>query len=109
MDSHDVLGSNWNSLLPNKQVREFQMYGCNLILQIETHIKDKQTHRWSIRAYGSIPSSATFPNSGGYSCRISPLPIPNRGVKTTNADGTAKCGRVGNCRMDERLKLHRLG
>ena len=64
----------------------------------------KQTHRWSRKVRGSIPSSATFPNSGGHSCRILPLLIPNREVKTTNTDGTAKCGRVGNCSMDERLK-----
>lgn len=49
----------------------------------------KQTHRWSREVYGLIPSSATFPSLGGYSCRISPLSIPNREVKTTNADGTA--------------------
>lgn len=52
---------------------------------------------------GAKPLSATFPSLGGYSCRISPLPTPNREVKTTNADGTAKCGRVRNCLIDEKL------
>ncbi len=34
---------------------------------------------------------------GGYSGGDPPLPIPNREVKPTNADGTAiNCGRVGN-------------
>lgn len=59
---------------------------------------------------GAEPLPATFPGLGGYGCRISPLSIPNRKVKTTNADGTAKCGRVRNCLMDEKLKtLHKLG
>lgn len=52
---------------------------------------------------GAKPLPATFPSPGGYSCRISPLSIPNREVKTTNADGTAKCGRVRNCLIDEKL------
>ena len=29
-----------------------------------------------------------------------PLPIPNREVKTVYADGTAICGRVGNCQRE---------
>ena len=36
------------------------------------------------------------PLSGGYCGGVSPLPIPNREVKPTCADGTAmQCGRVG--------------
>ena len=35
---------------------------------------------------------------GGYSNRVTPLPIPNREVKTICADGTAFSGRVGHCR-----------
>ena len=36
--------------------------------------------------------------SGGYSGGVPPLPIPNREVKPTCADGTAmQCGRVGSC------------
>ena len=35
--------------------------------------------------------------SGGYCGGVPPLPIPNREVKPTGADGTAmQCGRVGN-------------
>ena len=35
--------------------------------------------------------------SGGYCGGVPPLPIPNREVKPTCADGTAmQCGRVGN-------------
>ena len=35
--------------------------------------------------------------SGGYSGGVPPLPIPNREVKPTCADGTAmQCGRVGS-------------
>ena len=34
---------------------------------------------------------------GGYSSEVPPLPIPNREVKLTNADGTAYLGgRVGS-------------
>ena len=47
---------------------------------------------------------------GGYSGEVPPLPIPNREVKLTGADGTASlCGRVGNrlfkpgCRQTARL------
>ena len=39
---------------------------------------------------------------GGYSGEDPPLPIPNREVKHTNADGTAPPGgRVGSCRFSE--------
>lgn len=35
---------------------------------------------------------------------ITPLPIPNREVKTVCADGTAVyCGRVGSCREIDKL------
>ena len=38
------------------------------------------------------------PLSGGYCGEVPPLPIPNREVKLTCADGTAmQCGRVGGC------------
>ena len=33
---------------------------------------------------------------GGYSAEVPPLPIPNRVVKLSIADGTACCGRVGS-------------
>ena len=37
------------------------------------------------------------PLSGGYCSEVPPLPIPNREVKLTCADGTAmQCGRVGS-------------
>ena len=36
-------------------------------------------------------------NLGGYSAEVPPLPIPNRVVKLSIADGTAlRCGRVGS-------------
>ena len=36
-------------------------------------------------------------NSGDHSVGVPPLPIPNREVKPTRADGTAlSCGRVGH-------------
>ena len=33
---------------------------------------------------------------GGYSAEVPSLPIPNRVIKLSNADGTACCGRVGS-------------
>ena len=40
--------------------------------------------------------------SGGYCGGVPPLPIPNREVKHTNADGTAPPGgRVGRCRFSD--------
>ena len=42
---------------------------------------------------------------GGYSAEVPPLPIPNRVVKLSIADGTAlRCGRVGS-RHFERVPL----
>ena len=38
-------------------------------------------------------------NSGDYSTKVPPLPIPNREVKLRHADGTAYCGRVGSRRL----------
>ena len=50
------------------------------------------------RAYKSlIETSCSNRISGGYCGGVPPLPIPNREVKPTSADGTAmQCGRVGN-------------
>ena len=45
------------------------------------------------------------PYLGGYSAEVPPLPIPNRVVKLSIADGTAlRCGRVGS-RHFERVPL----
>ena len=42
-------------------------------------------------------STALEEISGGYCGGVPPLPIPNREVKPTCADGTApQCGRVGS-------------
>ena len=41
---------------------------------------------------------------GGYCGGVPPLPIPNREVKPTSADGTAmQCGRVGNRLLYKRV------
>ena len=50
------------------------------------------------RAYKSlIETSCSNRTLGGYCGGVPPLPIPNREVKPTSADGTAmQCGRVGN-------------
>ena len=48
-------------------------------------------------------------NLGGYSAEVPPLPIPNRVVKLSIADGTAlRCGRVGSRHFEESLSLLRL-
>ena len=50
----------------------------------------------------SLAKALTFvdlstPYLGGYSAEVPPLPIPNRVVKLSIADGTAlRCGRVGS-------------
>ena len=42
-------------------------------------------------------ANTSYPISGGYCGEVPPLPIPNREVKPTCADGTAmQCGRVGS-------------
>jgi hypothetical protein len=42
--------------------------------------------------------------SGGYCSGVPPLPIPNREVKPTCADGTAmQCGRVGGRLLQVRV------
>ena len=54
--------------------------------------------RWlfSFSVFVSIFSQDLY--CGGYSCGDPPLPIPNREVKLTIADGTAPPGgRVGSC------------
>ena len=50
------------------------------------------------RAYKSpIETSCSNRTLGGNCGGVPPLPIPNREVKPTSADGTAmQCGRVGN-------------
>ena len=49
------------------------------------------------------------PYLGGYSAEVPPLPIPNRVVKLSIADGTAlRCGRVGSRHFEESLSLLRL-
>ena len=51
-------------------------------------------------ANNSNASQAKRNKSGGYSRGVPPLPIPNREVKPTRADGTApQCGRVGRRRL----------
>ena len=48
---------------------------------------------------GFCPESFSVTYCGGYSREVPPLPIPNREVKLTGADGTAPPGgRVGSCR-----------
>ena len=54
-----------------------------------------------------LPLSAIY--CGGYSGEDPPLPIPNREVKLTIADGTdPPVGRVGSCRSSGPLRVLRL-
>ena len=46
--------------------------------------------------------------SGGYGAGVPPLPIPNREVKPSGADGTAmQCGRVGSRLLSKRIEARR--
>ena len=59
------------------------------------------TEKEIVKKDDSIPK-VSFPDiyCGGYSSEGPPLPIPNREVKLTIADGTALTGgRVGSCRF----------
>ena len=48
---------------------------------------------------------STKQDLGGYSGEVPPLPIPNREVKLTNADGTAYLsGRVGSRLFKEQIE-----
>ena len=52
------------------------------------------------RLMTQMSAEAKQNKSGGYSRGVPPLPIPNREVKPTRADGTApQCGRVGRRRL----------
>ena len=61
--------------------------------------------------YGSLSCFACVqirhtPLSGGYCGEVPPLPIPNREVKLTCADGTAmQCGRVGSRLLSSRASI----
>ena len=47
--------------------------------------------------------------SGGYCGEVPPLPIPNREVKLTCADGTAmQCGRVGSRLLLQSLRFRKI-
>ena len=49
------------------------------------------------------------PLSGGYCGEVPPLPIPNREVKLTCADGTAmQCGRVGSRLLLQSLRFRKI-
>ena len=49
-------------------------------------------------------SDVIYAISGGYGGGVPPLPIPNREVKPTCADGTAlQCGRVGSRLFSDRV------
>ena len=51
-------------------------------------------------------SNENIRNLGDHSVGVPPLPIPNREVKPTRADGTAlSCGRVGHRRFFFRARV----
>ena len=64
--------------------------------EVSQEIEKWNTARWTSRSVPSCLFSETY--CGGYSGEDPPLPIPNREVKLTIADGTAPPGgRVGSC------------
>ena len=57
----------------------------------------RATHRARIARSHGFDTMKQRVLLGGYSSEVPPLPIPNREVKLTNADGTAYLGgRVGS-------------
>ena len=69
-----------------------------LVLRSQPYTTALEKRSLGKRAYKSlIETSCTNRTLGGYCGGVPPLPIPNREVKPTSADGTAmQCGRVGN-------------
>ena len=82
---------------PNTFFRKVHSFSCWLSIKTERDggsLLDKQFACVQIRHP---------PLSGGYCGEVPPLPIPNREVKPTCADGTAmQCGRVGNRLLSQR-------
>ena len=67
----------------------FQLYNC------PTRQQNNKTTKQQFYEYSFVQSIVNL-ISGGYCGGVPPLPIPNREVKPTCADGTAiQCGRVG--------------
>ena len=73
--------------------------------QLQTHQQNK-TNNLSTRQLKICQLKKD--TSGGYCGGVPPLPIPNREVKPTCADGTAmQCGRVGSrLLLQSTLKIH---
>ena len=69
-----------------------------LVLRSQPYTTALEKRSLGNRAYKSlIETSCSNRTLGGYCGGVPPLPIPNREVKPTSADGTAmQCGRVGN-------------
>ena len=69
-----------------------------LVLRSQPYTTALEKRSLGKRAYKSlIETSCSNRTLGGYCGGVPPLPIPNREVKPTSADGTAmQCGRVGN-------------
>ena len=69
-----------------------------LVLRSQPYTTALEKRSLRKRAYKSlIETSCSNRILGGYCGGVPPLPIPNREVKPTSADGTAmQCGRVGN-------------
>ena len=71
------------------------------------YVKDiaRAAHRARIVQPHRFRQNETQSSLGGYSSEVPPLPIPNREVKLTNADGTAYLGgRVGSRLFKPRQK-----
>ena len=74
----------------------FQVHTFNCIVVNETtEQQNNKTTKQQFYKYSFVQSIVNL-ISGGYCGGVPPLPIPNREVKPTCADGTAmQCGRVG--------------
>ena len=74
----------------------------NGFLKILSHLRYMSKVQWIW--YHSKTNQLKQGSLGGYSSEVPPLPIPNREVKLTNADGTAYLGgRVGSRLFKEQI------
>ena len=66
-------------------------------LIVSTVFENRKDSLKNVFSYGFVSLvNSQYPILGGYCGGVPPLPIPNREVKPTCADGTAmQCGRVG--------------
>ena len=80
---------------PNTFFRKVHSFNCSSVWMVLKVVIQQST--FNITYTFACVQIRHTPLSGGYCGEVPPLPIPNREVKLTCADGTAmQCGRVGS-------------